>query len=86
MDENKLKVLKEVGYVMYKTCDLCEHFRQGASSFGTCKVHLYEHLKHNGPPREMSVNKSGGCPDWELDETAKEGSLGHYIQFIPNQK
>lgn len=84
MDENKLKVLKESGYTVFKSCGLCEHFRSGIGvNFGTCKIQIYDHLKHSGPPREISVTEYGGCQKWEPNSLNFYGTLGTYVQFIP---
>jgi hypothetical protein len=68
MDANKLKRLKEVGYVFYPTCGRCIHARiEPQNYWGTCKRHLYFHFKHK-EAREMSINKSGGCDFFKKEE------------------
>lgn len=69
MDANKRTKLTEIGYsVVSRICGLCDHFHHGTFTnqnlFGTCKMHLYRHLKHDDL-RELSVHQFGGCPDWE---------------------
>lgn len=72
MDTNKLKVLQDIGYKVYRTCDLCEHSEfVGPNMFGTCKIQTYDHLKHSDSTRKLSINRSGGCPKFSMaDEMA----------------
>lgn len=63
MDANKLTKLKEIGYVVRKTCDNCEHivFSRSPNGFSTCLVHMYNHQKHTKSKRELSVSAYGYC-------------------------
>jgi hypothetical protein len=64
MDANKLERLKEIGYSIQPTCGLCVHFfAPSGGEFGECDLYSYEHLKHSGPPRKLSVHRNGGCAD-----------------------
>ncbi len=67
MDENKLKKLKEVGFVMNRCCGLCSFatFSPGVGVYGECSEHTYEHKKHTGPKRDVTVHKYGYCPCFE---------------------
>ena len=81
MDENKLKRLKEVGYVINNTCNLCKHsvFVSGYTDWGTCGKHKYSHLKHSDSERQMSINRSGGCKDFEIGDN---NGLDYFEQFM----
>jgi hypothetical protein len=83
MDDNKLKKLKVLGYQVNKACGLCQHgqFKPG-SDFGTCSVVTYTHLKHTGEDRQMSINRYGVCPNFELEEQ-KGARLHGFKQLIP---
>jgi hypothetical protein len=81
LDENKLKVLKDLGYVVRATCGLCQYgrFAAGGQDFGTCKIRFYSHGKHSDAHRELSINRAGTCPAFRL----KPGhNLGAYQQFL----
>jgi hypothetical protein len=69
MDKNKLKVLKEVGYRIHKTCMFCAHKDiPYASNWGGCKLHTYNHLKHTKESKPLSIHKSGSCDSFEMNE------------------
>lgn len=83
MDQNKLKVLKDIEYKIQECCGLCAYgtFKPG-TSFGTCSVQTYDHLKHTGPERNLSINRYGKCFTFKLvneDVLAKE--LGNWTQY-----
>jgi len=81
MDANKLEVLKAVGYQVGPACGLCVHGRFApGQDFGTCALHTYRHLKHSGPGRELSVNRLGHCPDFEMSE-ARLVTLGRFREL-----
>jgi hypothetical protein len=48
MDRNKLRVLREIPYVIKATCTSCKHadFAGMTSFFGHCAERTYEHEKH----------------------------------------
>lgn len=82
MDENKRQELLHIGYKIENVCGLCEHFTvTKGSSFGTCNIHTYVHLKHTGPPRQLSVYEYGGCPKFEAVRDV-DTYLNHYIEFM----
>lgn len=79
MDQNKRLKLVEVGYRINPSCGTCS-FGSFARTldFGECRRHLYEHAKHVGPPRFLSVHRAGSCTSF------KQGSmirLGAYVEF-----
>jgi hypothetical protein len=62
MDANKLVKLREVEFVIRKTCGICTYGRfVDGRDWGTCAKHSYTHVKHVGPDRGMSVHRSGYC-------------------------
>jgi hypothetical protein len=84
MDANKLKVLKDLPYVIRATCQTCvsANFpKDERLEFGTCGKHLYEHQKHAGEPRELSIHRYGVCPHWSENRVATV-KLGGYGQFL----
>lgn len=62
-------------------CELCVHYRPGSADWGTCKQFEYEHKKHTGPPRELSVPRMGSCPSWE-GEPKTSLRLQDYVLFV----
>lgn len=82
MDSEKFKVLKGIGYVVKETCSTCIHanIRAGAM-FGTCEKHSYDHQKHSGPPRQLSINRSGWCPDY-VPSATRETELHRFSEFL----
>lgn len=66
MDVNKRLKLVEVGYEIGPSCGTCKHGRfEYEERFGTCEVNEYQHLKHTGKPRKLSVYEFGRCPKFE---------------------
>lgn len=71
MDANKLKVLQDLPYRIQKTCGLCRHrLFVRDSPWGVCATQTYEHQKHTGAPRQLSIHRSGYCPKFEADPAA----------------
>jgi len=71
MDQNKLKVLREVSYSIKPACGLCSfgQFRElEGGDFGTCYKFSYQHQKHTGEKRQLSIFRYGSCPSFELDK------------------
>lgn len=88
MDTSKLTALRQAGFVIPQTCGLCLHgqFSSPTSEFGTCNVLTYDHEKHTGPARHLSVYRHGGCrPLFSLDPE-KEKQLGKWAEFIERRK
>ena len=68
-DENKFAKLNEIGYIIPPCCILCTHGTfVGAARWGTCDKHTYEHKKHTGDERQMSINISGHCDDFRTND------------------
>lgn len=69
MDRRKLQVLQALPYRILSTCALCTHSMFGThGEWGTCGLHDYEHGKHTGGKRQLSINRSGTCPSFQMDE------------------
>ena len=85
MDKNKLKVLQDIDYKIQKTCGLCQHGDFGLSyakqRWGTCKIQKYEHLKHTGDKRDLSINIYGYCDKFQAQEIEMAG-LEKFIEFM----
>lgn len=67
MDENKVKVLEEIGYKINSCCVNCVHGEFYTLGFGSCHKNTYVHLKHQNPEggRPLSVHATGWCPQFE---------------------
>ena len=62
MDANKAEVLRELAYVLRRTCSNCLFGEfQGRQEWSTCSKHEYDHQKHSDTKRQLSVNRSGYC-------------------------
>jgi hypothetical protein len=83
MDANKLQVLRDLPYKVQPVCGLCVHgvFPTPNNDWGTCGVQQYEHKKHTGPARQLSIVKYGSCPNFEQDH-AKTFQLGTFEEFL----
>ena len=82
MDNNKLKKLTEINYVVPPSCGLCRFARFSITNlWGDCSRHTYQHLKHTGPARNMSVSRFGVCDKFEPDDRAL-AQLGKYGKFF----
>jgi len=79
MDPNKLKVLQEVSYRINPCCGLCKHGWFPQNDWGTCEIQKYEHQKHSGPPRQLSIHKYGRCPKFKAKQNT---NLGLFQEFF----
>lgn len=79
MDQNKLEKLREIEYTIQKTCILCCFSTFLSDEWGTCSCHKYEHVKHSGSVRLLSINKAGGCENFTLKRIH---GLGKYDEFL----
>jgi hypothetical protein len=62
MDKNKLDKLREINYTVKKCCGNCTFsYIKTDKLFGVCKKYNYDHLKHCGESRQLSVNRYGFC-------------------------
>lgn len=81
MDENKRQQLLAIGYAIQGTCGICKHGQfQPNTAFGTCAIHAYQHLKHTGDKRQLSVYAHGRCPKFLLDDS--KARLGLWQEFV----
>jgi hypothetical protein len=82
MDGNKLVVLRDLGYSIQPTCSFCKHARfPSLTAWGTCIQVSYDHLKHTGPARELSIHRSGTCSMFEKNESQVR-MLGAFAEFL----
>lgn len=68
-DPNKFRKLREIGYTIPKLCMFCEHSSFGEKTdWGTCKLHRYQHEKHDNPTkgRGVSIHRGGQCSQFKL--------------------
>lgn len=88
MDQNKLKVLRDIEYVIPKQCGICIHgtFSALSAQFGVCAIQQYDHLKHTGDARQLSVYRGGCCPKFTADEASIEKGLGHWGEFVDTRQ
>ena len=81
MDANKLKVLRDLPYSIQKTCGLCVHGVFPSNDWGTCQAHTYDHLKHTGEARQLSIFRYGSCPSFKLHEPLLT-TIGAFKEFL----
>ncbi len=67
MDKAKLKVLQELEFRIRPSCAFCVFSTFPNNDWGTCATNKYEHEKHTGEPRDMSIHKSGLCYTYMAD-------------------
>lgn len=84
MDENKRKKLQEIGFKILPTCGICTHSVFPNNEWGTCSAHKYDHLKHTGDKRQLSIHMSGHCNGFELDSDT-EVNLEKFKEFLVNE-
>jgi len=82
-DANKFQRLREVGYTIPVTCGLCIHrdFANPRADWGQCKHVKYQHLKHTGPLRGVSIHRTGLCTHATLDP-ALLGALASFEEMV----
>jgi hypothetical protein len=82
VDANKLSRLTEIGYRIGPQCGLCRHGRFTTYDWGSCDRHQYEHGKHTGPARALSIFRGGVCDSgYELDP-GRLAALGGFEQKV----
>ena len=87
MDQNKLKVLREIGYEIKKTCHFCIHSTFNRTpNWGECTANTYVHLKHSGPDRNISIHRHGSCPEFEMDRSELDVMHGwqEFVEVSPH--
>lgn len=71
MDAEKLRQLQAMNCVIPPVCGMCSNatFYQAGNVFGSCQKRSYEHGKHIGPVRPLSICCYGlcDCEHFELD-------------------
>ena len=82
MDDNKVEVLKEIGFRINKCCGLCKYFAANRGNvFGDCIKYTYKHLKHTAESKSLSVSIFGGCDDWKPSD-GRINNLHGFAQFV----
>jgi hypothetical protein len=82
MDKNKLTELRSIDYKIPRTCGLCKHgVFVGVNDWGGCAIRTYDHLKHTGPPRQLSIYVGGSCSLFEEDARVAN-ILGTFYEFL----
>ena len=85
MDRTKLRQLRAMRTVIPPVCGLCRHgtFYGGSNLFGGCDKRQYQHEKHTGPVRPLSVCRYMlcDCEHFELDQQAVL-KLQHFAVFV----
>lgn len=81
MDANKAIKLRQIGYKVQKSCGICAHSIFPNDSWGTCSIHTYSHEKHSDKERQLSIHRSGICPQFEPNEKSFQ-SMIHFDEFI----
>lgn len=81
MDKSKSKKLQEIGYKINRCCGLCKYAILSLDGWGTCVNHTYQHEKHTGEERDLSINQFGYCTSFELEESKVIG-LHSYSDLI----
>ncbi len=81
MDANKLQVLRDLPYKIPAVCGLCAHGEFPNNEWGTCRAQQYDHVKHTGPARQLSIVKFGTCPKF-VQDIAKTTQLSLFREFM----
>ncbi len=81
MDENKRQELHRIGYMILGSCGTCKHGDFPNNDWGSCEVHTYEHLKHTGDRRHLSIHRSGWCKSFTVD-AEKTALLGPFQEYL----
>lgn len=86
-DENKFTVLRTAGYNIPITCRLCKYGQfPNTGEWGTCGLHKYDHGKHTGDKRGVSVCLSGTCPSSIEDpQKVTKAAFGAHVEFLPGR-
>jgi len=81
VDENKLQVLRNLPYKVLPCCGMCENawWPNPKTDWGTCDAHQYEHQKHTGGRRQLSIYRYGTCPKFKAFD---EDELGAFKEFV----
>ena len=81
MDKNKLQELRDIGFVIKRTCKSCSHSLISQNDcWGVCLKHKYKHLKHTGDPRSLSIHETGCCGDYDMKEYWMYGGFEEFLE------
>lgn len=86
MDENKRKTLREIGYEIPSSCFTCAHgefntLKSMSDLWGSCAIQEYQHLKHTGEKRRLSIYAGGRCGKFE-QHAGKAAHIGSFQEFF----
>lgn len=83
-DPNKLERLREISYRVQPSCFTCKQGRfVPGSNFGTCQLFDYEHRKHIGERRKLSVHVTGRCWEFKFNEKKKADlERSGFLEFV----
>jgi hypothetical protein len=80
MDPNKLAELQKIEYQIPGNCGICQHGEMSRTNFGTCRLYRYQHARHSGEKRQLSIYAYGRCNKFVLDED--KAQLGLWREFV----
>lgn len=82
MDANKAEVLREIDYTINPSCGLClfASIKRG-EDWGVCMTTTYQHLKHTGPPANLSIHRHGSCKSFQ-PKADIAADLHGFIEFL----
>ena len=81
MDQNKLRVLRAIGYTIRPSCTLCKHSNLSPDGWGTCGRHSFAHEKH-GRTMPLSINATGSCAEGFEPMSGTAIYLGTFAEFV----
>jgi hypothetical protein len=81
LDANKRKKLKVIGYTIPPTCGTCTSGVFPQNEWGTCATYQYDHQKHTGDARQLSIHKTGSCSSYNPD-SVQLVKLGTFNEFF----
>ena len=86
MDANKLKVLREIEYTISPACGRCRFMNDNDKLWSTCKLFKYEHEKHTGEPRQLSVYRHGSCAKFEPIDMDLLHGFQEFVKWLKRLK
>lgn len=85
-DENKFAKLREIGYSIQPCCGRCAFADLDyCEVWGTCGKHKYQHLKHTGEKRKVSIHMFGWCKDFAVNPE-NPYLFGAHAEFLPAEE
>lgn len=88
-DDNKFRALRDLGHTIPGLCNYCKHDNfeglKALNGWGTCRLHTYQHLKHENPAKGegVSIHITETCPQFKWDPNRiTQSGLGPHQKFI----